>query len=218
MTSVSPRRERGRGRRATPLEAAARREEMRRRILRESLELFARDGFQATTVRMIARRCGVTDALLYYYFRSKRDILAALWDIPQSRILHKVDPSRPLTVDRLMELVDQMVLASGDMNAIIRLMIRQALSGDSAARAFRQRTMDAWRRDVRAHFLTVLEAEEAELNSRLLTLIVFGLTFPAQTRAGEDYPQVARSPEFQGEVRELLMVGLPFCRERAGQL
>lgn len=202
---------------AAPRVSARGREEMRRRILAAALELFGSAGFESTTVRMIGRRCGVTDALLYYYFPSKRHILNAVWDIPQARLLHAVDHDKPLTVARLMDLVDQMVSASADMDALIRLMIRQALSGDSGARAFRQRTMQAWRRDVHAHFATVLSDDEAELNTDLVTSIVFGATFPAMAAAGADYPAVARTPEFQQHVRELVMAGLPFCRDRTEQ-
>jgi AcrR family transcriptional regulator len=189
-----------------------RREDMRRRILRESLDLFAHFGFENTTVRMIARRCGVTDAALYYYFESKREILAALWDTPQVRVLAKVDPSHPLTVARLLELVDEMLTASAETDALIRVMIRQALSNDPAAVAFRQRTMNAWRRDVRAHFETTLPPAAAELNADLLTAFVFGATFQAQAAMGAGYPDIARSEAFRDAVKWGLLCTLPFCR------
>ncbi|MGH2608837.1 MAG: TetR/AcrR family transcriptional regulator [Tepidiformaceae bacterium] len=190
---------------------------MRRRIVHAALELFGSEGFEQTTVRAIARRAGVTDGLIFYYYRSKRHILDAIWDIPQARVLHTVDPNRPLTVERLMELVDQMVSASVDMDAMIRLMVRRALAGDTAAARFRQRTMVAWRRDVHAHFATVLSDDQAALNTDLLTSIVFGATFPAMAAAGASYPAVARTPEFQQAIRDLILVALPFCRERTGQ-
>jgi AcrR family transcriptional regulator len=190
---------------------------VRRRIVRAALELFGSEGFEQTTVRAIARRAGVTDGLIFYYYPSKRHILDAIWDIPQARVLHEIDPARPLNVARLMELVDQMASASADMDALLRLMIRRALAGDAAAARFRQRTMRAWRRDVHAHFATVLPDDEAELNTDLLTSIVFGATFPAMAATGADYPAIARTPEFQQAIRDLILVALPFCRERAGQ-
>ncbi|MEX0683423.1 MAG: TetR/AcrR family transcriptional regulator [Dehalococcoidia bacterium] len=190
------------------------REVVRRKIVAAALDLFGSEGFEQTTVRMIARRCGVTDALLYYYFPSKRHILNAIWEIPQARLLHAVDPNKPLTVEGLMALVDQMVSGSIDMDAILRVMIRQALSGDGAAVAFRQRTMKAWRRDVQAHFATVLPKDEAELNTDLVTSIVFGATFPAMAATGANYPAIARTPEFLEAIRQLVLIGLPFCRDR----
>lgn len=190
------------------------RDETRQRILAAALELFGRDGFENTTVRAIARRCGLTDPALYYYFKTKREILDALWDIPQSRRLRQVDASRPLTVGHLVELVDEMVTASADMDAILRLMFRQALGGDQAAIAFRRRTMDAWRRDVRAHFATALSPDEADLNTDLLTMLVTGITFRAQVKYRADYPEFARTDGFRREVCSAVLASLPFCREQ----
>lgn len=189
-------------------------DETRQNILTAALELFARDGFEATTVRAIARRCGLTDAALYYYFKSKREILDALWDIPQSRRLREVDEGKPLTVERLLELVDEMVTASAEMDAILRLMFRRALIGDRGAVAFRRRTMETWRRETKAHFATALPPAEAELNTDLLTVLVIGMTFRAQAQHRADYPEVARSEEFRQQVREAVLMMLPFCRER----
>lgn len=216
MTAASPRPTQDPFPRARAPRVTARgREEVRRKIVRAALELFGNDGFEQTTVRAIARRAGVTDGLIFYYYPSKRDILNAIWDIPQARILHQIDPAHPLNLEHLMDLVDQMVSASGEMDAIIRLMVRRSLAGDIAATKFRQRTMRAWRRDVQAHFETVLPEEEAELNTDLLTSIVFGATFLAMAATGANYPATARTPEFQQAVRELVLVALPFCRERS---
>ena len=182
-----------------------------------ALELFGRDGYEQTTVRAIARRAGVTDGLIFYYYRSKRHILDAIWEFPQARVLPKVDPRVPLTLSRLMDLVDRMVIASADMDAIVRLMVRRALAGDSGASKYRQRTMKAWRRDVHAHFRTVLAEEDAALNTDLVTSIVFGATYPTMAATGAEYPAMARTPEFQQSIRDLVMVALPFCRERSWQ-
>jgi AcrR family transcriptional regulator len=50
----------------------------RQEILDTSLELFADQGYDKTSLREIAERIGVTKAALYYHFRSKEDILLAL--------------------------------------------------------------------------------------------------------------------------------------------
>jgi len=51
---------------------------MRERILDVALELFNDQGYEATSLREIAERLGVTKAALYYHFKSKADILLAL--------------------------------------------------------------------------------------------------------------------------------------------
>ena len=53
-------------------------DQTRARILDVALELIADRGFAATSTREIAERLGVTKAALYYYFRTKDDLLAAI--------------------------------------------------------------------------------------------------------------------------------------------
>lgn len=53
-------------------------EDTRARVLEAALELFAERGFAATSTRELSERLGFTKAALYYYFRTKDDLLAAL--------------------------------------------------------------------------------------------------------------------------------------------
>lgn len=51
----------------------------RERIFREALRLFARKGFDATSIRDIASAVGVADAALYRHFSSKDDIASDIF-------------------------------------------------------------------------------------------------------------------------------------------
>jgi AcrR family transcriptional regulator len=53
-------------------------DQTRARILQVALELMADRGYAATSTREIAERLGFTKAALYYHFRTKDDLLAAL--------------------------------------------------------------------------------------------------------------------------------------------
>ncbi|WP_326566082.1 TetR/AcrR family transcriptional regulator [Amycolatopsis rhabdoformis] len=53
-------------------------EKTRRTVLDTAQRLFAEHGFDATSLQLIADTMGVTKANVYYYFRSKADILVAL--------------------------------------------------------------------------------------------------------------------------------------------
>ena len=53
-------------------------DQTRARILDVALELIADRGFAATSTREIAERLGFTKAALYYHFRTKDDLLAAI--------------------------------------------------------------------------------------------------------------------------------------------
>ncbi|WP_423919178.1 TetR/AcrR family transcriptional regulator [Frigoribacterium sp. 2-23] len=54
--------------------------ETRRRAQKVALELFTRQGYEATSLREIADELGINKASLYYYFASKEAILQSLFD------------------------------------------------------------------------------------------------------------------------------------------
>jgi AcrR family transcriptional regulator len=56
------------------------RAESRARILEHALALFAELGYERTTVRAIAERAGISQGLLYNYFRGKDDLLYAIFE------------------------------------------------------------------------------------------------------------------------------------------
>lgn len=51
-------------------------------ILEAARSLFAAHGIRGTTVRAIAKRSGLSNTLLYYYFPRKDDLLEALLEVP----------------------------------------------------------------------------------------------------------------------------------------
>ncbi|TAJ17031.1 MAG: TetR/AcrR family transcriptional regulator [Planctomycetota bacterium] len=74
FTKNKPRR---RGRPSGPSEKSAR---TRAELYRTAIELFAKTGYEATTLRAIAARAKVSPALVYRYFPSKRALVLALYD------------------------------------------------------------------------------------------------------------------------------------------
>lgn len=72
------------------------RRESRKRILTQALTLFAQHGYDRTTVRMIAEGAGIAQGLLYNYFRSKKEVLQALFE----QSMTKVFESFALVADR----------------------------------------------------------------------------------------------------------------------
>ncbi len=52
--------------------------ETKKKILDASLELFSRNGFNATSVRQIAREVGVRESAIYNHFKGKDDIIQTL--------------------------------------------------------------------------------------------------------------------------------------------
>jgi len=76
--AAEPRRGRRRGRPPGPTPQGA---ETRAVLYRTAISLFAEQGFEPTTLRQIAVRAGVSPALLYRYFPSKRAVVLALYDV-----------------------------------------------------------------------------------------------------------------------------------------
>lgn len=62
----------------------------RERILLTAARLFAERGFQNVAVREIADEAGVTHPLIYYYWSSKEELLAAVMEHTQNRIRRAV--------------------------------------------------------------------------------------------------------------------------------
>lgn len=204
---------------APPAMAVRGNDATRKRILRAAMELFGRDGFDATTVRAIAERCELTDPLLYYYFKSKRDVLTALWELPSpleqlrpgpSKV-RAGDPARPLDDAQLMELVDWMLDGSVRQDAINRILIRSILDGDATAMAVREAKRAHWLRVLTPYFLTAFPAEEAALRVEASIMLSLGLVYTAQIEHGSDFPRIAAEPAFRERMQQLtrMAVQLP---------
>jgi len=74
--------------------AVSKGEQTRTAIIDAALALFEDRGFEATTMRAIADRAGVSVANAYYYFSSKDDPLPGFYPPPPH--LHRVESARRL--------------------------------------------------------------------------------------------------------------------------
>lgn len=80
------------------LSADARREQ----LLATSAELFAAKPYDAVSMEEVAARSGISRALLYRHFPSKRDLFAAIYEQAAERLLAQtnLDPDKPI-VDQI---------------------------------------------------------------------------------------------------------------------
>jgi AcrR family transcriptional regulator len=62
----------------------------RRQVLTVASELFAKRGFEATSIRDIATAAGMMSGSLYYHFASKEDLYIAVQDASVSKIFNAV--------------------------------------------------------------------------------------------------------------------------------
>lgn len=83
--------------------------EVARRIARVAAELFAKRGYDATSVRNIVEAAAVTKPALYYYFQSKEGLAHALLTEPMTRLVATLraivdGPGNPIeTLEQLLE-------------------------------------------------------------------------------------------------------------------
>jgi TetR/AcrR family transcriptional regulator, cholesterol catabolism regulator len=73
-----------------------RRPSRRDEILRRTAHLFLAQGFEIVSLLDVARACGISKAGLYYHFRSKQELLAAI--ISYAQDLHEEEVKKVLSV------------------------------------------------------------------------------------------------------------------------
>jgi AcrR family transcriptional regulator len=92
----------------------------RTQILSVARELLVAQGFAATTTRELAERLGFTKAALYYHFRTKDDLLAALAAplVERMRALVTRTPLRPAAAARRAVLAAYVDIAAADLDLV----------------------------------------------------------------------------------------------------
>lgn len=102
----------------------------RAHILEVANELFAQQGYDATSLRQIADRVGVTKAALYYHFSSKEELLVALLEPLRGilgEMLDRLDAADSVAawgdvmdwvIDSMLELSPFFTLVSSNRNVV----------------------------------------------------------------------------------------------------
>lgn len=98
----------------------------RREVLTLSARLFAENGYRSTSLELVAEQLGVTRQALYYHFKSKTDILGALFDEAMTKLESAIEqvPDGPV-IDgrpRFLAMVDahfEATLANADLISLL---------------------------------------------------------------------------------------------------
>src|SRR5580658_3716884 len=122
----------------------------RSRLRQLALELFAEQGYEKTSLREIAERLGVTKAALYYYFKSKEDIVRSLVEdyVAELDGLIAWGKTQPRTAQTRAEIVRRYLHIVATGSAVFRMLHQNQAAVSSLAAAkergelFRER-MDA---------------------------------------------------------------------------
>jgi len=122
----------------------------RSRLRELALQLFAEQGYEKTSLREIAERLGVTKAALYYYFKSKEDIVRSLVEDYMAEIDELIawGKEQPRSAETRTQIVRRYLEIIANGTAVFRLLHQNQAAVSSLAAAkergelFRER-MDA---------------------------------------------------------------------------
>ncbi|WP_117168437.1 TetR/AcrR family transcriptional regulator [Paraliobacillus sediminis] len=82
--------------------------EKKKRIIEESMKLFAEKGFHATSIQEIAKKSEVSKGAFYLYFHSKEELTIAIFDYYTSMVMEKVEKIHQQDKDGKTKLVEQL--------------------------------------------------------------------------------------------------------------
>jgi AcrR family transcriptional regulator len=122
----------------------------RSRLRQLALKLFAEQGYEKTSLREIAEQLGVTKAALYYYFKSKEDIVRSLVEdyVSDMDALIAWGKTQPRTPDTRAEIVRRYLHIMESFTEVFRMLHQNQAAVSSFSNAkergelFRER-MDA---------------------------------------------------------------------------
>jgi AcrR family transcriptional regulator len=108
------------------------REQRRLAILDAGLTVFAQKGYGASTIDQIAQEAGISKGLLYNYFKSKEDLLHAIFQhvVEQTENLWQFDESLHAK-DKLKKLLDATFYYIEEHLEVVRLMTQLALQEEA---------------------------------------------------------------------------------------
>ena len=150
----------------------------REQILARAAELFARQGYTATSMNQVAQACGVSKPSLYHYVRDKYQLLVEIAEDHVSRLNALVELARNQPLDpeaRVRELIDSFLDVYSHAQAAHRVLTEDVKFLESADR---ERVLDG-QREVVAAFAEALADVRPDLRAselhKPLTMLLFGM-------------------------------------------
>lgn len=148
-------------------------DERRARLLAVAAQCFAAQPYDEVTMEDVAEHAGVSRALLYRYFPSKRDLFAALYQQVAERLLARtrLDPADTL-VEQLVEGLDAHIEYFAENRNTV-LAANRVLAGDRLVRTIISGELDA----LRERLLGVLPLADAAAREAVSGVLKSWLVF-----------------------------------------
>jgi len=108
------------------------RDEKRELIIQTALELFADKGFYTTSISNIAKKAGISQGLLYSYFKSKEDLLHVLFDNYLKLMSNMINPNNDdeITNEEMRGFLKMMTKSMKEENTYWRLFFQLSMQKD----------------------------------------------------------------------------------------
>ena len=101
------------------------------RVLSAALKLFVDQGYQATTVEQVAESCGMTKSSVYFYFKTKSDLMMGLLDEVEEVFIQdtvqRISNAGPSAKIKLLSFFDDRALLNARNVNYVLLMILMSL-------------------------------------------------------------------------------------------
>lgn len=174
-------------------------EERKRKIVQTAVALFSQKGFSGTTTRELARKAGISEALLFRHFPDKKKLYQAILTTKmeeQIPALFDGFPQMEGLREILMELAFRIARQNANDPSFMKLLLFSALEGNELSDLFFQRRTLPLVEFLKKHFRQGVQARrlkerDPELAARAFLAMVFGFV---QTRNLFRIPQLIRRP------------------------
>jgi AcrR family transcriptional regulator len=181
---------------AAPPAAASTRE----RILDVAIDLFTVQGFDATSMREIAERLGISKPAIYYHFASKEDILMALHmrlhEFGKAAVARMAGQTMTVQIwgSLLNEVLDQMV-------AQRKIFLMHERNQAALEKLHGTKEHDDEHNDIQYWFRQTLTDPSLSLPDRVRMACSLGVLFGGLLMAGDAFENVS-APELRSLVRD----------------
>lgn len=183
----------------------------RERILNAAMQLFADRGYSATPIKAIASACDMSDAGVFYYFATKRDILQALLERPHQPLRARVTVEPVRDAHTLDQLVLQTLDSAHVTEPILRLLIRQQLVGDPEALAARDMAVSGWHEYLGSWFRD-FHPDHVDILVDAFANALMGWLFLMQIRHGPRISDLLMDERFRDEACAHIRLAVPLER------
>ncbi|MBN2429954.1 MAG: TetR/AcrR family transcriptional regulator [Acidobacteria bacterium] len=152
----------------------------RKQLIGVAFDLFASEGFRGTTTRMIAEQAGVSEATLYKYFPTKKDLFQAILDDRLCEISHRLiywdeaesEPPRQFITNLLKRILREMYRDDG----LSRFLMFAALENPDLWDLYVQNFIRKWEEEVLRYFNLLKKNGiiKASIPLELISMVFYG--------------------------------------------